>query len=102
MCELAKVNEDDIVMDPGCGDAIMIITAVRDYKAKKGFGNDLDPMKVLDQPKVRTHSFVMIDTDWRADITMARVAKHSQTTIQGLIWDFVLMECLEHVAGPAG
>ena len=48
MCELAKVNEDDVVMDPGCGDAIMIITAVRDYKAKKGLGNDLDPMKVLE------------------------------------------------------
>ena len=48
MCELAKVNKDDVVMDPGCGDAIMIITAVRDYKAKKGLGNDLDPMKVLE------------------------------------------------------
>ena len=48
MCELAKINKDDVVMDPGCGDAIMIITAVRDYKAKKGLGNDLDPMKVLE------------------------------------------------------
>ncbi|HUP81838.1 MAG TPA: 50S ribosomal protein L11 methyltransferase [Pirellula sp.] len=48
MCELAKVNENDVVMDPGCGDAIMIITAVRDYKAKKGLGNDLDPKKVLE------------------------------------------------------
>jgi uncharacterized protein (TIGR03000 family) len=46
MCELAKVGKDDVVMDPGCGDAIMIITAVQDFKAKKGKGTDLDPAKV--------------------------------------------------------
>jgi uncharacterized protein (TIGR03000 family) len=46
MCELAKVGKDDVVMDPGCGDAIMIITAVEDFKAKKGKGTDLDAKKV--------------------------------------------------------
>jgi uncharacterized protein (TIGR03000 family) len=46
MCELAKVGKDDVVMDPGCGDAVMVITAVEDFKAKKGKGTDLDPMKV--------------------------------------------------------
>lgn len=45
MCELAKVTDKDVVMDPGCGDAIMIITAVQDYKAKKGKGIDFDPKK---------------------------------------------------------
>ncbi len=44
-----------------------------------------EPMKVFDQPKLRTHSSVIIETDWRADITMESVAKHSQTTIHGLI-----------------
>jgi uncharacterized protein (TIGR03000 family) len=46
MCELAKVGKDDVVMDPGCGDAIMIITAVQDFQAKRGIGTDLDPAKV--------------------------------------------------------
>jgi precorrin-6B methylase 2 len=46
MCELAKVTKDDVVMDPGCGDCIMVITAVQDFKAKKGIGTDFDPKKV--------------------------------------------------------
>jgi len=46
MCELAKVGKDDVVMDPGCGDAIMVITAMEDFKAKRGIGVDLFPDKV--------------------------------------------------------
>jgi len=44
-----------------------------------------EPMKVFDQPSVFAQSSVMIETIWRADITIERTAKHSQTTIQGLI-----------------
>jgi uncharacterized protein (TIGR03000 family) len=46
MCELAKVGKDDVVMDPGCGDAIMLITAVEDAKAKRAIGTDIDPKMV--------------------------------------------------------
>lgn len=46
MCELAKVGPNDVVMDPGCGDAIMLITAVEDAKAKRAIGTDLDPKMV--------------------------------------------------------
>jgi len=48
MCELAKVTKNDVVMDPGCGDAIMVITAVQDFAAKKGKGTDLDAKKVAE------------------------------------------------------
>jgi uncharacterized protein (TIGR03000 family) len=48
MCELAKVGKDDVVMDPGCGDCIMVITAVQDFKAKRGIGTDFDPKKVAE------------------------------------------------------
>jgi len=51
MCELAKIGKEDVVMDPGCGDAIMIITAVRDYKAMKGKGTDIDQDKVKESQK---------------------------------------------------
>jgi uncharacterized protein (TIGR03000 family) len=51
MCELAKIGKEDIVMDPGCGDAIMIITAVRDYKAMKGKGTDIDQDRVKESQK---------------------------------------------------
>jgi hypothetical protein len=42
----------------------------------------------------------MIETDWRADMTMASVAKHSQTMIQGLMRDLAVMDSVEH--GPWG
>lgn len=48
MCELAKVGKDDVVMDPGCGDCIMVITAVQEFKAKRGIGTDYDPKKVVE------------------------------------------------------
>ncbi|MCY2979470.1 MAG: TIGR03000 domain-containing protein [Planctomycetota bacterium] len=51
MCELAKIGKEDIVMDPGCGDAIMIITAVRDYQAMKGKGIDIDQSRVKESQK---------------------------------------------------
>ena len=51
-----------------------------------GGASPADPL-ILDQPRVRAHSSVMIETDWRADITMASVAKHNQTTIQGFMRD---------------
>ena len=37
---------NDVVMDPGCGDAIMLITAVEDAKAKRAIGTDIDPKMV--------------------------------------------------------
>jgi len=46
MCDLAKVGKDDVVMDPGCGDAIMLITAIEDAKAKRAIGTDIDPKMV--------------------------------------------------------
>jgi uncharacterized protein (TIGR03000 family) len=55
MCELAKVGKDDIVHDYGCGDAIMLIRAVKQFGAKKGWGNEYDP-KIIEEkalPKIR-------------------------------------------------
>ena len=42
MIELATVNEDDVVYEPGCGDARIVIAAVQ-AGAKKGLGVDIDP-----------------------------------------------------------
>jgi len=42
MCRMAKVGKDDVVYDLGCGDGIMVITAVKEFGAKKGVGIDLD------------------------------------------------------------
>ena len=41
MCELAKVDEKDVVHDYGAGDCVMLIRAVKQFKAKKGLGIEL-------------------------------------------------------------
>lgn len=41
MCELAKVNEKDVVHDYGCGDCVMLIRAIKQFNAKKGLGVEL-------------------------------------------------------------
>lgn len=46
MAKLAKVGKDDIIFDPGCGDAIMMIRPVKNLGAKKGIGIDIDPKMV--------------------------------------------------------
>ncbi len=46
MLELAKVGPDDIHYDLGSGDGRIVIAAVKDFKAKKGVGIDLDPQRI--------------------------------------------------------
>jgi uncharacterized protein (TIGR03000 family) len=46
MAELAKVGKDDVIFDPGCGDAIMLVRPVKKLGAKKGIGIDIDPKMV--------------------------------------------------------
>jgi uncharacterized protein (TIGR03000 family) len=43
MCKMAKVGKDDVIFDPGCGDAVMLIRPVKLLGAKKGIGIDIDP-----------------------------------------------------------
>jgi uncharacterized protein (TIGR03000 family) len=47
LLELAKVNKDDVVYEPGCGDARMVCTAVK-KGAKRGVGIDLDPERITE------------------------------------------------------
>ena len=55
MAELAKVTKDDVIFDPGCGDAIMLIRPVKKLGAKKGIGIDIDPKMVkIAQDKAKT------------------------------------------------
>ena len=47
MIELAKVGKDDVIFEPGCGDARITIAAVK-AGAKRGVGIDLDPERVVE------------------------------------------------------
>lgn len=46
MSEMAKIGKDDVVYDPGCGDAVMLIRPIKKFGAKKGIGIDIDPVMV--------------------------------------------------------
>jgi uncharacterized protein (TIGR03000 family) len=43
MCTIAKVGPNDVVFDLGCGDGRIVITAITEFKAKRGVGIDIDP-----------------------------------------------------------
>src|SRR5262249_39194890 len=46
MMKLAKVGKDDVVYDLGCGDGVLVVTAVKKFNAKRGVGIDLDPKRL--------------------------------------------------------
>lgn len=45
-CRLAKIGKNDIVYDLGSGEGIALMTAVKDFDAKKGVGIEIDPLRV--------------------------------------------------------
>jgi len=45
MLKLASVTSSDYVIDLGCGDGRIVITAAKEFKAR-GFGVDLDPQRI--------------------------------------------------------
>jgi uncharacterized protein (TIGR03000 family) len=51
MCKLGRVGKDDVVYDLGCGDGRIVITAVKDFGARRGVGVDLDPVLVKESRK---------------------------------------------------
>ena len=46
MLEMAEAGPNDIHYDLGSGDGRIVITAVRDFKVKKGVGVDIDPVRI--------------------------------------------------------
>jgi uncharacterized protein (TIGR03000 family) len=101
MCELAKVGKDDVVMDPGCGDAIMIITAVEDFKAKRAKGVDYDPKKakesqenvekagLKDKISVKEGNALKLGAEDLGDVTVLMLYMGNELNIRlrPLIWE---------------
>jgi SAM-dependent methyltransferase len=48
MLTLANVTKNDVVYDLGCGDGRLVITAVKKFGAKRGFGVDIDPQRITE------------------------------------------------------
>jgi len=51
MLKLAAIKEGDTVYDLGCGDGRIVISAVKDFKAKRGLGIDFNPERLKDCEK---------------------------------------------------
>ena len=51
MLKAAAVKEGDVVYDLGCGDGRIVITAVKQFKAKRGLGIDFNPERLKDCEK---------------------------------------------------
>jgi uncharacterized protein (TIGR03000 family) len=65
MLKFASVKEGDVVYDLGCGDGRIVITAVKDFKAKKGVGIDLDPERIADSKKAAKNAKVEDKVEFR-------------------------------------
>ena len=46
MLRLANVTKSDVVYDLGCGDGRLVITAVKNFGARRGVGVDIDPQRI--------------------------------------------------------
>lgn len=65
MCKLAKVGKEDVVYDLGCGDGRMVIAAVANFKAKKGVGVDLDPVRIKESKEAADKAGVNDKVEFR-------------------------------------
>jgi precorrin-6B methylase 2 len=82
MCRIAKVGPKDVVYDLGCGNGIIVITAVKKYHAKRGVGIDIDPERVreakeaarqagvADKVEIRQGDVLKINDLHEADVVM--------------------------------
>jgi ribosomal protein L11 methylase PrmA len=48
MLRLANVSKGDVVYDLGCGDGRLVVTAVKNFGAKRGVGVDIDPQRIAE------------------------------------------------------
>ncbi len=63
MLKMAKAGKKDIIYDLGCGDGRFVLSAMRDFHAKKAVGVEIDPLRVLIS-KFRTRKFKNAKIIW--------------------------------------
>ena len=92
MLELAQVRPEDIVYDLGCGDARILLTAVKEFGAKKAVGYEINK-DIYEKTKQEIQKQRLQDTISiiRVDLLNADISKASVITL------FLSMEANEYL-----
>lgn len=97
MVKLAAVTADDVVYEPGCGDARITIAAVR-AGAKRGVGIDIDPERVeesrarvqaaglADKIEIRLGDALDIPDLSTATVVLLYMGDHFNLLIRPILW----------------
>lgn len=81
MLEVAKVDEDDVVYDLGCGDGRIVVTAAKKYRCK-AVGFDVDPKRIKEsQENVEKNKVGNLVEIRREDIFGLDLSKASVVTL---------------------
>jgi SAM-dependent methyltransferase len=81
MLKVAKVTSADYVIDLGCGDGRIVVTAAKKHKAR-GLGVDLDPQRVRESKANATKAGVTALVEFReADVMKTDVRRASVVTL---------------------
>lgn len=84
MLKLAEVGEDDVVYDLGCGDGIVVITAVKEFGAKRGVGIDIDADKIKDARKKAKAAGVADKVEFRKGDVLKQIEGLDSATVVAL------------------
>lgn len=97
MVKLARVTADDVVYEPGCGDARILIAAVRGG-AKLGVGVDIDPERVeesranvkaaglQDRIEIRLGDALDVKNLSAATVVLLYMGDHFNLLIRPILW----------------
>lgn len=81
MLKLAKVTAKDYVIDLGCGDGRIVITAAKDFQAR-GLGVDLDPVRIRESKENASKAEVTSLVEFRkGDVMDVDVRQASVVTL---------------------
>jgi uncharacterized protein (TIGR03000 family) len=94
MMKLAKVGKDDVVYDLGCGDGRLVITAVKQFHAKRGVGIDLDPERIKEAKENAKQAGVEKQVEFRQGDVLKPIEGLSDATVVTLYLSDALNEML--------
>lgn len=97
MFELAELKPGETVVDFGCGDGSLLITAVKDFQAERGIGYEVDPILrwrgrmrarwhgVADKIELRGENFFKLQSFPPAEVIACYLFPETQVKLEPLL-----------------